>query len=96
MQVFVKMPGNTTLTLNVASNDTVIVIKSMTQQREDIRREEQRLTVSDVQLEDGHTLVDYRSQTETTLHLALRLRRGRQIFVKTLTGKANTLDIAAS
>ena len=73
MHVFVKMPDNTTITLNVASNDASIVIKSMIQKREDIRREEQRLTFSDVQLEDGHTLKACNSKGGSTLHMILRI-----------------------
>jgi ubiquitin C len=33
---------------------------------------------------------------ESTLHLALRLRGGMHIFVKTLTGKTITLEVESS
>ena len=34
--------------------------------------------------------------TESTLHSVLRLRGGARIFMKSLTGKTNTLDVEAS
>ena len=43
--------------------------------------------------ENGRTLSDYNIQKELTHNLLLRLRGGKQIFVKTLTGKTITLEI---
>ena len=41
----------------------------------------------------GRPPLGYNIQKKSTLRLVLRLRGGVQIFVKTLTGKAITLDV---
>ena len=40
----------------------------------------------------GRTLLSYRIEELTKIHLELTLLMGKQIFVKTLTGKTFTLD----
>ena len=75
IQIFVKGFANATLTLEMEPSNTIGDIKAKIQEEENIDPDLQRLVLaSGKPLEDRHTLLDYNTQEESTIHLIYRLR----------------------
>ncbi len=73
-QIFVKTLTGKTVTFDVKLTDTIEALKRRIESREDIPWNQQCLNYAGKLLEDERTLKSYNIQSESTLHLFLRLR----------------------
>lgn len=103
MQIFVKTLSGTTITIEVESSDLIEKIRAKLQETEGISPDRLRIICGGQQLEDGHTIADYKIQECSTLHLMIRLGGGnchicgfRYVYVKMLSGISITLEVEPS
>ena len=99
MKIFVRISTGKTLTLDVLFSDTISNIKLKIEDMEGIPCNQQRLFFAGTELEDNikktpTILSDYDIKGGDIL--LLRLRRGLEIFVKTLIDETITLEVDPS
>ena len=75
-QIFVKTLTGKVISLEVHSAYSIELLKEIIFEKENIRRDQQRLVFSGKQIEDNRTLSDYAIEEGSSIHLIMRLRGG--------------------
>lgn len=78
MQLFVKTLTGKTVSIEVEEGESIEDVKAKIAEKEGIPPEQQRLIFGGQQLQDGKTIDDYDLSDDSTLHLVLRLRGGKE------------------
>ena len=96
MKIYVKTIAGQTIALDADAHDTIKDVKHKLEESKGIRTDHQVLFYQGNLLLDTRTLSDYNIRDNHVLMLWTRIRDGKQIFVKTLTGKTITLEVEDS
>ncbi|KAI9261271.1 ubiquitin-related domain-containing protein [Helicostylum pulchrum] len=76
MQIFLKHMGGTCTAIQVSDTTTVAELKQLYGAKTNIGVNEQRLLYGGLQLEDKHTMKDYKIVADSAIHVVFRLRGG--------------------
>jgi ubiquitin len=75
-QIFIKTLQGKSITIDVNDTDTLESVKNKILEIEGIPVDQQRLVFNGKQLEDTNSINDYGIESDSTIHLVLRLRGG--------------------
>ena len=94
VETFIKTLTGETILLKLNSRDTIATVKSMIQVRKGIPSDQQGLIFSGKYLQNGHFVLDYDNQIQSTSQITLQLVvYSMQIFITTPTGKTIPLMV---
>ena len=80
MKIFVKIPSNETISIEVKPSDTIKHIKSRIQDMENIPSDLHCLTLDGKQLDENHKIFDYSIKSESILNLELCNQMGTYLL----------------
>ena len=76
IQLFVKSINDKTFSFFVNNNDTILNVKELIKNRNNMKIDNQRLYYSTKELINARTIQDYNIHKESTLHLICRVKGG--------------------
>lgn len=93
IQIFINTFTGKTFPLDVEPSDPINKLKAIIQDKEYIKIDQQELILDGVVLDGDKTLKDYNIHKEDTIEVKPIIKEDIQIFAKTLSGKANSINV---